>query len=245
MKRSLLLTAALTLLPLFAGAQSFDAAAEAYNAGDYLGAALKYEEQIKSQPAGYQNPYLYYNLANSYFKAGDPDKAVVNYYRAFNLLPRDKDIRSNLTFALDSTGQRLVPEGVPQTAFNIYYYLSVTELKGMLWAGVWFFALCLCVYAFTAGRGAARAGLIFAGVFLALCALWYFARLPAASAVMAVSAAARLEVRSGPGENFPVSLSLPRAYLVKITDAKGDWAEIEINPGNATGWVLKKQIEEI
>ncbi|MDR0735155.1 MAG: tetratricopeptide repeat protein, partial [Elusimicrobiota bacterium] len=114
----------LLLTPFYASAQTAADAAELYNKGDYGGAAAKYEELLKSASDGFRNPYLYYNLANSYFKAGEPDKAVINYYRAFNILPRDKDIKRNLAFALNASGQKLVPEGVPQAAFDIYYWLS-------------------------------------------------------------------------------------------------------------------------
>ena len=140
----------LLLAPFYACAQEgvADAAAELYNKGDYGGAAAKYEELLKSAPAGEKNPYLYYNLANSYFKAGEPDKAVINYYRAFNILPRDRDVKRNLSFALNASGHKLVPDGVPQAAFNSYYWLSLRELKGLLWLCAWIFALALCAYAF-------------------------------------------------------------------------------------------------
>ncbi|MDR1123202.1 MAG: tetratricopeptide repeat protein [Elusimicrobiota bacterium] len=221
-------------------------AAELYNKGDYGGAAAKYEELLETAPDGRENPYLYYNLANSYFKAGEPDKAVINYYRAFNILPRDKDIKRNLAFALNAAGQRLAPEGVPPAAFDIYYWFSMGELKGLLWFFAWFFALALCAYAFLPRKKWFLKILFLSGACIVLCGLWYFARLRDAGLRRAVATAPRAEVRSGPGENFPVSLSLPRAYLVIITDTKGDWAEVEAPAAqNASGWVLKTQIEEI
>ena len=214
-------------------------AAELYNKGDYHAAAAQYEKEAR--PGA--NAFIYYNLANSYFKAGDIDRAIINYFRAFNLLPRDADIRANLAFALNSTGQKLVPEGVPQIAFNIYYYLSIRELSGAFWAALWLFALCFCFYVFTNKKNAGKKAIIISGAVFIFFALWYFARLPSAMARRAVTTAPRAEVRSGPGETFPVSLSLPRAYVIIINDTKGDWAEIRANGG--TGWVLKKSIEEI
>jgi tetratricopeptide (TPR) repeat protein len=232
----------LLLAPFCAQAQA-SAAAELYNKGDYGGAAVKYEELLNPARAGGGNPYLYYNLANSYFKAGEPDKAVINYYRAFNILPRDKDIKRNLAFALNASGQKLVPEGVPQAAFDVYYWLSMRELKGLLWLFAWLFALALCAYAFLPRKKSCLKVLVSAGACLALGGLWYFARLQGASPRRAVAAAPGAEVRSGPGESFPVSMHIPRAYVLTISDEKGDYARVQA--GAEDGWVLKNSIEEI
>lgn len=225
----------LFMLPLQAAAL-FDTATDLYNKGDYLGAAAIYEARIESADVrGQNNPFLFYNLGNSYFKAGDIDRAILNYYRAFNILPRDRNIRGNLAFAMASTGQSLAPEGMPDIVFNLYHYFSITELKGLLWLAVWLFAAALCVYIFTRRKRV----LIAAAIALIFFGTWYLMRLPAASERKAVVIMPRAEVRSGPGDSFPVSLSLPRAYIVVITDAKGDFAEV------SGGWILKKSIEEI
>ena len=218
-------------------------AGEFYNRGDYLGAAQAYEKELMANTL--PSPYLYYNLANSYFKSGDPDKAIVNYYRAFRLLPRDKDIKRNLAFALNSTGQKLLPEGMPQAAFDAFYLLSARELRGTMWFLGWVFALCFAGMMFGCKKGFCKKAVIASGVLLALCSIWYAARLQGDSSPLAVVVVSRAEVRSGPGENFPVSLSVPRAHLVTLSDSKGVWAEIEIPSEQAKGWVLKKSIQEI
>jgi tetratricopeptide (TPR) repeat protein len=234
------------LTPVFGVGQSYGdfsqsaTAEELYNKGDYLGAAAEYQKQIEAAPS---DPYLYYNLANSYFKAGDTDKAIVNYYRAFRLLPRDKDIKNNIAFALNDTGQKLVPEDMPQTVFNIYYFLSIKELKGLVWICVWAFAFGFCIFVFTSKKHLGKRALILSAALVFVSAGWYFARLRQDSARKALSVVARAEIRSGPGDNFPVSLNIPRAYMLTVTDTKGDWAHVETDSQN--GWVLKKSIEEI
>ena len=71
----------LTLILLFTFCPFIQAqdktAQELFNEGNYLGAVSEYQKQIDN---GDNNAYTYYNLANSYFKAGDLDKAlVINY----------------------------------------------------------------------------------------------------------------------------------------------------------------------
>ena len=53
------------------------------------------------------------------------------------------------------------------------------------------------------------------------------------------------EVRSGPGENFPVNLSIPRNHIVQIKDKKDNWAQILIPSEKTQGWVLREDLEEI
>ncbi|MDR1683924.1 MAG: tetratricopeptide repeat protein [Elusimicrobiota bacterium] len=238
MKR--LLAIILLALPALCPAQT---APELYDRGDYLGAAAAYGALIEQSPG--PNPYLYYNLANSYFKAGDSDKAVVNYYRAFRLLPRGREIKNNLAFALNSAGQRLAPEGVPQAAFDLYYFFSGAELKGLTWLFVWLFAFSFALLVFTRKKDFAKkaAAVCLAGAFIF--GLWHALRCGADNAALAVTTAARAEVRSGPGAAFPVGLSVPRAHILVVSDNKDDWAEVSIPGQNTTGWVLKQSIEEI
>ena len=91
-----------------------------FNDGNYLAAAAKYQKEIDK---GEKDSYIFYNLANCYFKAGELDKALLNYYRAFRLNPRDRDIINNLAFTMEKTGQTLIPENMPRSIFFIYNYL--------------------------------------------------------------------------------------------------------------------------
>lgn len=216
--------------------------AEKYNSGDYLGAAQDYQLKAEAEP---DNPYVLYNLANSYFKSGDGDKALVYYLRAFRLLPRDADIRHNLAFALQSTGQKLVPDGMPDTVFNLYNYYSLAELKGLCALFAWLSAFSVLAYLFSGRSKRVRSFCFISCALFAFFALWLTLRYPAGSQRLAVVTVPRAELRSGPGENFPVGLSVPRAHLLVIADSKGEWDHVNIKDTDSSGWVLKKSLEEI
>lgn len=227
--------------PLFAQ-ETEKNAAEKYNSGDYLGAAEEYQLKAEAEP---NNPYILYNLANSYFKSGDGDKALVYYLRAFKLLPRDADIRHNLAFALQATGQKFVPDGMPDTVFNLYNYYSLAELKGLCALFAWLLAFSVLEYFFL-GRGKRIKFVCFAaGALFVFFAVWFSLRYPAGSQKLALVTVPRAELRSGPGENFPVGLSVPRAHLLVIADSKGEWDYVNIKDTDSSGWVLKKSLEEI
>ena len=219
--RKLVLSLCLCFVCLSAFAQTKDSAAEKYNTGDYLAAVELYHQALQDEPS---NPYLLYNLGNSYFKAGDPDKALVYYWRAFKVLPRDNDIRHNLSFAMKTTGQTFIPEDIPESVFIFYNYFSFEELKGFCTLFAWLFVILFICYLFFGKTGL---------------------RYESAKERLAVVTTARAELRSGPGDNFPVSVSVPKAHLLTVEDSKGDWYLVRVQDDTSKGWVLKKFIEEI
>lgn len=52
---------------------------------------------------------------NAYFKLGNKGKAILNYERALQLLPRDADVKSNLVYA------RSLIEGNPGPLSILHY----------------------------------------------------------------------------------------------------------------------------
>ena len=58
---------------------------------------------------------VYYNLGNSYYKAGEIAKAVLNYERALLMKPGNSDIRANLEVARAKTIDKVEP--VPEVFF--------------------------------------------------------------------------------------------------------------------------------
>jgi len=69
----------------------------AYKGGDYPKAIDTYEGILK---AGLENGDLYYNLGNSYFKLNHLGKAILNYERARQLMPRDSNLLFNYQYAI-------------------------------------------------------------------------------------------------------------------------------------------------
>ena len=74
----------------------------------YLGAASLYEELVR---AGVKNGKLYYNLGNSYMRAGVVGKAVLNYRRALLYTPSDRQLKHNLGYAREQQKNSLTPAG--------------------------------------------------------------------------------------------------------------------------------------
>ena len=73
-----------------------ETAEKAFIEGDYRKTIEIYEALIQVEKIN--DPYLYYNLSNAYYRNAETGKAVVNIERAYLLKPRDKDIRHNRNF---------------------------------------------------------------------------------------------------------------------------------------------------
>lgn len=88
-------------------------AAEIYNRANKLYADKEYNKALELYlelvDRGIENAALYYNLANTYFKAGIIGSAVLYYERALYLKPLDREIRDNLKFVRMSLEDKISP----------------------------------------------------------------------------------------------------------------------------------------
>ena len=111
----------------------------AYIRNDYASAIQIYENLLKKGEAA----EVYYNLGNSYYKADDIAKAILNYERALLLEPGNADIRANLEIARSKTIDKVIP--VPEVFFVSWTKSLINCLSVDAWAklGIVFFVLLL------------------------------------------------------------------------------------------------------
>ena len=228
----------ITTSPL--NAQTNDQRAESfYRAGQYAQALSLYEQDLKIYP---NNPYLYYNIGNCYFKMGSKGLAAAYYYRAFKLKPQDSDIRHNLALTLQQSGDSLVPRAMPPALHRAIFALSFAQLKGLLCLAGWL--VCLLAGCWLLTRKGATLTIVTGGVFL-LVAGWYYIRYSWEQEPLAVVAAPVVELRSGPGSNFPASASVQQGHLVQVLDSKDNWQEVIVRSEGLKGWMEQNALERI
>ena len=216
-------------------------AAELYRAGQFEQAAQAYEKLAAAEP---DNAYFAYNLGNAYFKLNRLGKAVVCYRRAFELQPRDQDIRANLSFAVKKAGDALVPAGIPEVLHSIYHLLSQKELSGLFWLLCWAALLpgAVCVWP-TRRRGWLLAiALVFAALASAS-GIWLLARRTTGLKNPAVVIEAQAEVRAGPGENFSTAATIPEGHTVEVLESNQGWLLVGVRSKNIQGWVKAAALE--
>ena len=217
-----------------------------YGQSKFAEAAAKYKELAASDPL---EAAAHFNLGNACFRLngpGDLARAIASYQRAFNLRPRDADVRHNLDFALRRAGESLVPTGMPSAAFILFHILSRTEVSALHWLGFWAFLLVASAALWREKwRERLKPWVFWAGVFWAAAGGWW--GLLALTDVQnpGVILAADAEVRSGPGLNFPVNFKSPEGRRVSVLDEREGWLEIGVLKEGLKGWLSAEQVERM
>ncbi len=228
-----------SVLCLTAVAATWQEAEQAYRESRFAFALAAYEDLLRSFP---NDPHLYYNIGNCYFKMGSKGLAIANYYRAFRLAPRDSDIRHNLSLALAESGERLVAQGVPEILHTAFFWCTYAELKGLLYIAWWLFCLVSIMWLFRRKYGKI---VLVVAVLLTLIATWYALRYSTDHASIAVVAAPMAELRSGPGTNFPASANIAQGHILLLQDSRDNWREVIVKSQGIKGWMDNAYLEKI
>lgn len=224
----------------------FEEANRLYEEARFELAAEAYQELKRHRP---HSAALHYNLGNAYFRQGGPGglgRAIASYWRAFELAPRDGDVRHNLDFALRRAGESLIPPGVPKALFAAFHALSRNELAALHWLALWAALLLGSLHLLREDlRGRLRPWLTAAVAAWACAGAWWGLRAAYGISTPAVVVAPDAEVRSGPGRNFPVSFKVPEGRRVSRLDGKDGWVEIGVIKEGLKGWIEAKDLEAI
>ena len=220
----------------------------AYMKNDYASAIQIYEALLNRGEAA----DIYYNLGNSYYKAGDIAKAILNYERALLLQPGNGDIRANLEIARSKTVDKVEP--VPEIFFVSWTKSLINSMSVDSWAVcgvVCFILLIVSLYLFIFSKQIVlkKAGFISGIVFLAVTILAnVFANqqkdeLTNRNSAIVINPS--VTVRSTPSESGTSLFILHEGHKVGVKDGSmKDWKEIRLEDGKV-GWVPASAIETI
>lgn len=220
----------------------------AYMRHDYASAIQIYENLLKNGEAA----DVYYNLGNSYYKAEDIARAILNYERALLLQPGNADIRANLEIARSKTIDKVVP--VPEIFFVSWVKSLINCMSIDAWAklGVVFFILLLVsLYLFFFFKQIIwkKTGFIASLVLLVFVILSnVFAsqqKSELADRNDAIVLSPSVTVRSTPSDSGTSLFILHEGHKVEIKDnSMREWKEIRLEDGKV-GWVPAFAIEVI
>lgn len=220
----------------------------AYMKNDYASAIQIYEALLNRGEAA----DIYYNLGNSYYKAGDIAKAILNYERALLLQPGNGDIRANLEIARSKTVDKVEP--IPEIFFVSWTKSLINSMSVDSWAVcgvVCFILLIVSLYLFIFSKQIVlkKAGFISGIVFLAVTILAnVFANqqkdeLTNRNSAIVINPS--VTVRSTPSESGTSLFILHEGHKVGVKDGSmKDWKEIRLEDGKV-GWVPASAIEII
>ncbi len=224
--------------PARAQTVDFAQANTAYRDGKYAEAIKGYEGILHS---GTESGEIFYNLGNSYYKNKQLGKAILNYERARQLLPRDAEVAANYKLALSDVPSRIDAKGkVIDKLFesHIYFY-TVNEMVLLLSLLFFLFLAChlMRLYVKWSLTPLMIVGIVF---FIFAVGLERKLQIEKDAGIMILSAPARFE----PNDKATVYFELPEGQKVKMQGREGEWSKIE-RPDGKSGWVPTAAVERI
>lgn len=219
----------------------------AYMRNDYASAIQIYESLLKKGEAA----EVYYNLGNSYYKADDIAKAILNYERALLLQPGNADIRANLEIARSKTIDKVV--SVPDIFFVAWVKSLTNCLSVDAWAklGIVFFILLLISFSlfFFPNRLSGKKRVYSRNSILVFTVLSNIFASEQKSELLdrndAIVLSPSVTVRSTPSESGTGLFVLHEGHKIEIKDnSMREWKEIRLEDGKV-GWIPASAIEVI
>lgn len=229
--------------------QAVSAANRLYEAGHYEEASKIYTQLIAQDV---QSSAVYFNLGNTYYQQGDLGRAILNYQRAVQLDPRDKDIQSNLALARESAVDIYPQE--PRGPVNLVAgltgnWLTPNETAWLL-LSLWFlFGFLVMIRTQLNSDGTRRIveyGLLLTVVFLMIGGLSFGSRIylewmqPDGVIVAPVVA-----VSSAPNAKEYSDVKLHSGTQVQVKETFGDWIRLDLPGEDGDGWIPQDAIELI
>ena len=230
-----------------------------YEQDDFAGAMDRF---LAAALTRCQNPDLFYNLGNCYFRMRDFGHAILNYEKARRLAPRDASIAHNLSLARSSIVDKIEPPHhniLAQMLLDIYSLFNVNEWTIVSLSLYVAFMALLIAFVILKGkpRGMeARAGrdktrkiiLRIAVIFLILvlfCGINTGIKAHSFSNHnYGIVVSDLVKARSGPRDEFAKVFELHSGTEVRVRNKVDNWYQISIQSG-LTGWVPQKSVETI
>ena len=226
----------------------YNQANQYYQKGNFERAKELYQEIISS---GIINSDLYYNLGNTYYQLGELGEAMLWWWRAEKLAPRDPDLKYNLNLVQTQLEQKL-NLGRSSSGFFLAFkkicHLANSREWGIIFSAcLWLFWLGLALRILWFNFRAKRfLNLLLIVIFLLgiFSGLGFGFRLHREKSPYAIVMNSGVELRSGPGETFSRLALLPEGFRVLIQNCSSGYCRVKLGSG-IVGWVKGKNLEKI
>lgn len=220
---------------------------EMYKQGQFSDAAKLYEEVSEKKVSA----TLYYNLGNSYYKANEIGRAILNYKRALRLDPSYADAKYNLQLA-----ETKIIDNVNSTpTFFLKKWLEniIRSISSNQWVYIALSLFLLSIatfFIFAFSKIKKRRKTAFYTTLFSLMLMTstlIFAGVNKSNFVKhndAIILSGAVAVKSSPDEAGTEIFQLHEGVCVKVKNQLGEWNEIMLD-NNTVGWVKDEVMERI
>ncbi len=229
-------------------AQTFGQANQLYLQAKYPDAITQYEKIVQS---GFESGELYFNLGNAYYKSGNIQKAILNYERARQFLPRDEDVQFNLQLANLQVVDKI--DAVPR--LFVYRWadsmLALFSLSTMGWIVYSFFILTLAAFAiflyartYTQKRLSMFGGLVFSTALILTMIGYGVQAYKESNTEFAIVMSDVANIKAAPDSKGNDLFVLHKGLRVQVLDSVNHWRKIRLADGKV-GWIPEDDCESI
>jgi len=220
----------------------FEDANENYLNKDYDQAIYLYDLIEKS---GLKSSSLQYNIGNAYFETNQLGLALIHYYRAYELSPRDSDTQNNLNLAKEK-----VLSEIEYDRPNIFEwmgllpkrYLNQHEMKLIILILFWFSFLLF--WKLTRIEPFRTLFFISVLLFLWIGILWTLNYRQDRLHPKAVVVREEVSILASPRDDGQEKFKLYEGVLVRISQERYGWYRIDLS-NKLYGWIKKDQIMKV
>jgi tetratricopeptide (TPR) repeat protein len=213
-----------------------------YEEGKYSQSAAIYEELLR---AGHVSPAIYFNAGNAWFKTGQIGRAIYDYRRAWQMAPRDPDIRANLGIARAKAGA----SGASLPGSRWTRWVALVTLNEWAWSASAAAALFFLVLAgrqispaFGKSTGGVAGLLAAASIWLLIClGLSINQELLEQFAIVIVPESV---ARWGPDAGYKSAFTAHDGAELLVLKQTEDWLEVS-DPTRQIGWLKKKDVAQM
>ncbi|MCM8823894.1 MAG: tetratricopeptide repeat protein [Candidatus Omnitrophica bacterium] len=191
---------------------------------------------------GLESGNLYYNLGNCYFKKGDLGRAILNYEKAYRLIPWDKDLESNYEYAYS-----LVKGNIYYKNNFIYRIFDKFTIDGLtiLLTVLYIFSLIIVLIGFIL-KSAKKICFAFIGFLLIVFILGFVSLFNKINNLHkeGIILVKETEVKFEPKESSTTYFTIYEGTKVKIIYFQNEWVKIK-RADNKIGWIKRSHLEVI
>lgn len=212
---------------------------------------LSLEHYSKILALGKENPVLFYNMANAWYRLKNYPKAILYYEKSLKSDPGNEDARFNLAVANTKIIDKI--EVVPAIFYERWWnsFLNFFSINTFAILTIIIFTISMLfwgIYLMNSRKGMRIFSSWTASVLLLIFVIFWIASDQKKSGLNTYSAAIvmtpTLNVKSSPDDSSKDVFVIHEGTKVILLDTIADWQEIKIANGNI-GWIRKSDIEKI
>lgn len=216
----------------------------AYLNGNYQEAVALYEALLTSVQTG----ELYFNLGNAYYQLGEEGRALVNYSRATEYIPRDEELRFNLALVRSHRVNFVVDEAGfwESIAKSIRETITIAELAVIIITLWWITCglLTSIILRFRRQLLPRVSLLVISTIFVFVIILGTIRFAIDSLHPSAIIVSENVQVMSGPGSDYLEIFMLYEADEVRVIERENDWIRFQL-PDLREGWIRLAEVEEV